>query len=48
MTGEKKEEAEAEDDDLEDYKCEKCGVGDHPEWILLCDTCDKGMTSCPR
>ncbi|XP_064456431.1 remodeling and spacing factor 1-like isoform X2 [Ornithodoros turicata] len=27
--------------------CSKCGKGDHPEWILLCDSCDAGYhTSC--
>ncbi|XP_055385665.1 uncharacterized protein LOC129614806 [Condylostylus longicornis] len=25
-----------------DEACQKCGKGDHPEWILLCDKCDKG------
>ncbi|XP_011158160.2 uncharacterized protein LOC105194767 isoform X2 [Solenopsis invicta] len=29
---------EAEDE----YACQKCGKADHPEWILLCDSCDKG------
>lgn len=24
------------------YACQKCNKHDHPEWILLCDTCDKG------
>ncbi|KAK0182448.1 hypothetical protein PV327_000589 [Microctonus hyperodae] len=36
---------EAEDE----YACQKCGKADHPEWILLCDTCDKGWhCSCLR
>uniref|UniRef100_A0A0K8SBU0 PHD-type domain-containing protein n=1 Tax=Lygus hesperus TaxID=30085 RepID=A0A0K8SBU0_LYGHE len=40
---------EREESDVEDYKCEKCGKEDHPEWILLCDTCDKGYhASCLR
>lgn len=25
-----------------DNACQKCGKSDHPEWILLCDSCDKG------
>lgn len=25
-----------------DHACQKCGKTDHPEWILLCDSCDKG------
>lgn len=25
-----------------DHACQKCGKSDHPEWILLCDSCDKG------
>lgn len=25
-----------------DHSCQKCGKTDHPEWILLCDSCDKG------
>lgn len=25
-----------------DEACIKCGKTDHPEWILLCDKCDKG------
>lgn len=24
------------------YACQKCNKHDHPEWILLCDKCDKG------
>lgn len=36
---------EAEDE----YACQKCGKADHPEWILLCDSCDKGWhCSCLR
>lgn len=27
---------------LIDEACMKCGKSDHPEWILLCDKCDKG------
>ncbi|XP_011152130.1 uncharacterized protein LOC105190847 isoform X2 [Harpegnathos saltator] len=36
---------EAEDE----YACQKCNKADHPEWILLCDSCDKGWhCSCLR
>ncbi|XP_075742048.1 uncharacterized protein LOC119177930 isoform X2 [Rhipicephalus microplus] len=38
------EESEPEQDEK---PCAKCGKGDHPEWILLCDVCDAGYhTSC--
>lgn len=30
----------SEDEDI--HACQKCGKNDHPEWILLCDKCDKG------
>lgn len=34
---------------FEEGNCCKCGKGDHPEWILLCDKCDKGWhASCLR
>ncbi|KAM7351341.1 uncharacterized protein ACRADG_004237 isoform 2-T2 [Cochliomyia hominivorax] len=26
----------------EEEACQKCNKSDHPEWILLCDNCDKG------
>ncbi|XP_058447398.1 protein PFC0760c [Malaya genurostris] len=26
-----------------DHSCQKCGKIDNPEWILLCDSCDKGF-----
>uniref|UniRef100_A0A1I8NYU6 PHD-type domain-containing protein n=1 Tax=Stomoxys calcitrans TaxID=35570 RepID=A0A1I8NYU6_STOCA len=26
----------------EEEACQKCNKSDHPEWILLCDKCDKG------
>ncbi|KAL9927959.1 uncharacterized protein ACN427_003438 isoform 1-T1 [Glossina fuscipes fuscipes] len=26
----------------EEESCQQCGKSDHPEWILLCDKCDKG------
>lgn len=33
----------------EDFPCQKCGKSDHPEWVLLCDTCDSGWhCSCLR
>lgn len=35
---------DAADDELakEEEACQKCNKSDHPEWILLCDNCDKG------
>ncbi|XP_058820797.1 remodeling and spacing factor 1 isoform X2 [Topomyia yanbarensis] len=33
---------EMDDDHNVDHACQKCGRIDHPEWILLCDSCDKG------
>lgn len=30
------------DEEEDEYACQKCAKHDHPEWILLCDTCDKG------
>uniref|UniRef100_A0A8W7PMH0 PHD-type domain-containing protein n=1 Tax=Anopheles coluzzii TaxID=1518534 RepID=A0A8W7PMH0_ANOCL len=41
------EEAEEEEDDDdedggEDHACQECKKTDQPEWILLCDSCDKG------
>lgn len=30
----------SEDEDI--HACQKCCKSDHPEWILLCDKCDKG------
>ncbi|XP_055853016.1 microtubule-associated protein futsch [Episyrphus balteatus] len=37
---------EGEEDTLEEHSpdesCQKCGKSDHPEWILLCDKCNKG------
>merc|ERR1711872_63137 len=33
----------------DEFPCKKCGHGDHPEWILLCDECDAGWhASCLR
>ncbi|XP_015606186.1 uncharacterized protein LOC107272973 isoform X2 [Cephus cinctus] len=42
--------AQSDDEEADDeYACQKCGKADHPEWILLCDTCDKGWhCSCLR
>lgn len=33
-------EEESEEEDV--HACQKCSKSDHPEWILLCDKCDKG------
>ncbi|XP_053697238.1 remodeling and spacing factor 1-like isoform X2 [Sabethes cyaneus] len=30
------------EDSIVEHSCQKCGNTDHPEWILLCDSCDKG------
>lgn len=38
---EKKEEDSEDEQDV--HACQKCGKNDHPEWILLCDKCDKGI-----
>ncbi|XP_029837800.2 serine/arginine repetitive matrix protein 2 [Ixodes scapularis] len=42
------EDSSEEGEEPQDEKpCAKCGKGDHPEWILLCDACDAGYhTSC--
>ncbi|XP_014232727.2 titin homolog [Trichogramma pretiosum] len=42
--------AQKDDDEAEDeYACQKCSKSDHPEWILLCDSCDQGWhCSCLR
>lgn len=38
-----------DEDEVDECPCQKCGKGDHPEWILLCDTCDGGWhCSCLR
>ena len=43
------EEEEEEEEDNEEFACKKCGKGDQPEWILLCDKCDAGYhASCLR
>lgn len=40
---EEEEEQEAEEEEEEEeFPCKKCGISDHPEWILLCDDCDEG------
>ncbi|KAK6628116.1 hypothetical protein RUM44_010598 [Polyplax serrata] len=45
----KVEESKEEPGKYDDTSCEKCGKNDHPEWILLCDKCDKGWhASCVR
>uniref|UniRef100_A0A336L1J9 CSON014502 protein n=1 Tax=Culicoides sonorensis TaxID=179676 RepID=A0A336L1J9_CULSO len=38
----KKEDQSEIDDDNPEHACQKCHKTDHPEWILLCDSCDKG------
>lgn len=41
-------ESDAEEE-IDDCACQKCGQKDHPEWILLCDSCDSGWhCSCLR
>uniref|UniRef100_A0A8C4QGY9 Remodeling and spacing factor 1 n=1 Tax=Eptatretus burgeri TaxID=7764 RepID=A0A8C4QGY9_EPTBU len=44
------EEAEIEEQPpIEDDPCKKCSLSNHPELILLCDTCDSGYhTACLR
>ncbi|XP_048388394.2 remodeling and spacing factor 1 isoform X1 [Stegostoma tigrinum] len=44
------EEEEEEEGPLEDDEpCKKCGLSNHPELILLCDSCDSGYhTACLR
>lgn len=37
---ERREESSEEEEDI--HACQKCSKSDHPEWILLCDKCDKG------
>uniref|UniRef100_A0A182FRT8 Uncharacterized protein n=1 Tax=Anopheles albimanus TaxID=7167 RepID=A0A182FRT8_ANOAL len=39
---EEEEEEEEEDEGNEDHACQECKKMDQPEWILLCDSCDKG------
>ncbi|XP_050549090.1 remodeling and spacing factor 1-like isoform X2 [Daktulosphaira vitifoliae] len=34
---------------IDDMPCQKCNKSDHPDWILLCDTCNQGWHgSCLR
>ncbi|XP_015127567.1 titin [Diachasma alloeum] len=41
--------SEERPEEADEYACQKCGKADHPEWILLCDTCDRGWhCSCLR
>lgn len=41
--------SEVEDSEVEEFSCQKCGLSDHPEWILLCDRCDGGWhANCVR
>nr|CAH7761634.1 unnamed protein product [Callosobruchus chinensis] len=45
----KRKDDSAEEEDEEDFPCQKCGKSDHPEWILLCDKCENGWhCSCLR
>lgn len=38
-----------QEEEEEEFLCQKCGKSDHPEWILLCDKCDNGWhCSCLR
>lgn len=39
---ERREESSEEEEDI--HACQKCSKSDHPEWILLCDKCDKGKS----
>ncbi|XP_064214033.1 remodeling and spacing factor 1 isoform X2 [Tribolium castaneum] len=40
---------ESDVEEVDDCPCQKCGKSDHPEWILLCDSCDNGWhCSCLR
>lgn len=39
-TERRREESSEEEEDI--HACQKCTKSDHPEWILLCDKCDKG------
>lgn len=48
---EEEEEKESEEAVLadDDEPCKKCGLPNHPELILLCDSCDSGYhTACLR
>uniref|UniRef100_A0A1A9UYB2 PHD-type domain-containing protein n=1 Tax=Glossina austeni TaxID=7395 RepID=A0A1A9UYB2_GLOAU len=38
----RKEDASGGEEKDEEEACQQCGKSDHPEWILLCDKCDKG------
>uniref|UniRef100_A0AAG5CR98 PHD-type domain-containing protein n=1 Tax=Anopheles atroparvus TaxID=41427 RepID=A0AAG5CR98_ANOAO len=42
VEAEEEEEDEEESDGGEDHACQECKKTDQPEWILLCDSCDKG------
>lgn len=48
-TAQKSKSDDEEADTVDEYACQKCSKADHPEWILLCDECDKGWhCSCLR
>lgn len=36
------EEESSSEEENPEHACQKCKKHDHPEWILLCDSCDKG------
>ncbi|CAH1176306.1 unnamed protein product [Phaedon cochleariae] len=39
----------SDEEEEEDFPCQKCGKSDHPEMVLLCDKCDNGWhCSCLR
>merc|ERR1711936_433734 len=45
----KRKEESDEEEEEEVVCCKKCGHSDHPEWLLLCDSCDVGWyASCLR
>uniref|UniRef100_A0A1B6CF89 PHD-type domain-containing protein n=1 Tax=Clastoptera arizonana TaxID=38151 RepID=A0A1B6CF89_9HEMI len=48
-TAQKDPSSEEINEETDDYACQKCQNSDHPEWILLCDKCDRGWhASCLR
>ncbi|XP_066266243.1 remodeling and spacing factor 1-like isoform X5 [Branchiostoma lanceolatum] len=48
-SSEEEEEEDSEYPTEDDSPCSKCGMYNHPEWILLCDKCDSGYhTACLR
>ncbi|XP_014672595.1 PREDICTED: remodeling and spacing factor 1-like [Priapulus caudatus] len=44
-----RDDGESDGEAEDDKPCTRCHEGDHPEWILLCDSCDAGYhTACLR